>query len=166
SPRSPPRRGLQRRDEVEESFDEGALASTGGAGNDEHRLQGETLRVAQDRHPLARIPVAPRSLKAAASRPRGSCLTFKPLRAMVEELDELRALALGEAGDGLRLADAALVEEPRRLHAPELRDGHQHVEDLRRGDELGRVEKNRLDVLPSRFQVPLPLCATVSPVVL
>src|SRR3970282_2123425 len=79
SPRSPPRRGLQRRDEVEESFDEGALASTGGAGNDEHRLQGQTLRVAQDRHPLARIPVAPRSLKAAASRPRGSCLTSKPL---------------------------------------------------------------------------------------
>jgi hypothetical protein len=29
---------------------------------------------------------------------------------MVEELDELGALALGEAPDGLRLADPAVVE--------------------------------------------------------
>src|SRR4051812_39501823 len=42
-----------------------------------------------------------------------------------EETDQLRALALGEPADRLRLADARLVQVARRLHAPELGHGHQ-----------------------------------------
>src|SRR4029450_17723 len=47
----------------------------------------------------------------------------------VEESNQLRPLAVGESSYRLRLADAAHVEEARRLHPPELRYGHQHVED-------------------------------------
>src|SRR5688500_10157351 len=50
-------------------------------------------------------------------------------RLAVEEANQLGALALGEAADGLGLADPALVQQPRRLHAPELRHRHEHVED-------------------------------------
>src|SRR5262245_43606021 len=77
------------------------------------------------------------------------------LPAVVEELDELGPLALGETADRLRLADPALVEEPCRLHAPELRNGHEHVEHLRRLDPLGRVEQDRLDALATRLEVSL-----------
>src|SRR3954453_12023753 len=49
----------------------------------------------------------------------------------VEEANQLLALAVGQAPDRLRLADPALVQQTGRLHAPELRHGHQHVEDLR-----------------------------------
>src|SRR5919106_3628799 len=86
-------------------------------------------------------------------------------RTMIEELDELGALALGEAAHRLRLADAALVQEPRGLHAPELGDGHEHVEDLRGGDELGRVEEYGVDLDGPRLQVALELGSSDSDVV-
>src|SRR5262249_22464832 len=79
--------------------------------------------------------------------------------AVVEEVDQLGPLALGEASDRLRLADPALVEEPRRLDAPELGDRHEHVEDLRRLDPFGWVEQDGLDALPPGFQVALELRA-------
>ena len=44
--------------------------------------------------------------------------------APVEEGNQLVTLAVGETADRLRLADAALVEQARRLHAAELRDRH------------------------------------------
>src|SRR5205823_12024615 len=78
-------------------------------------------------------PVTTKTGRAATST---ACL----LAAVVEEVDEFGALALGESADGLRLADAALVQEPGRLHPSELRDGHEHVEDLGRRDELRRLE--------------------------
>ena len=65
---------------------------------------------------------------------------------VVEEVDELGALPLGEPADGLRLADAALVQQPRRLDATELRHRHQHVEHLGRRDVVGRVEQDLLDL--------------------
>src|SRR5262249_61950373 len=73
-----------------------------------------------------------------------------PVRTMtgplpVEEVNQLLALAVGQAADGLRLADAALVEHPQRLHTAELGDGHEHVEDLRRRDVLGRIGEDLLD---------------------
>ena len=76
--------------------DQRALAGAGRAGDDEDGLTLPTGGTSGHRR-----------------RSRGS--------PMVEEPDELGALALGEAADRLRLADPALVQEPRRLHAAELR---------------------------------------------
>ena len=64
----------------------------------------------------------------------------------LKSADQLGALALGEPADRLRLADPALVEAARRLDAAELRHRHQHVEDLRRRDVLGRLEQDLLDL--------------------
>src|ERR1700675_4204484 len=70
----------------------------------------------------------------------------------VEEPNELRPLAIREAAHGLRLADAALVQESRGLDAAELRDGPQHVEPLRGRDVLGRVAQDFLDVGHPRLE--------------
>src|SRR6187200_3403658 len=78
---------------------------------------------------------------------------------MVEEIDELGPLALGEAAHRLRLADPALVQQTRRLDAAELGDRHQHVEDLRGRDVLRRVEEDRLDLNAAVLQVLLQLRA-------
>src|SRR2546430_7249489 len=78
-------------------------------------------------------------------------------RLPVEEPDELGALALRQASNGLRLADSALVEEACGLDAPEFRHGHQDVEDLRRRDVLGRVAQDVVDVDGSRLEVLLEL---------
>src|SRR3954471_13170230 len=64
---------------------------------------------------------------------------------MVEEVNQLVALAVGQTADRLRLADAALVEQTRSLHAAELGDRHQHVEDLCGRNELGRLAQDLLD---------------------
>src|SRR5436309_5020769 len=75
----------------------------------------------------------------------------------VEEPNQLRPLAVGEAPDGLRLADPALVEEARGLDPAELWHGHQHVEDLRRGDVLGRIAEDLLDPRGAVLEVLLQL---------
>src|SRR6202030_271110 len=66
-------------------------------------------------------------------------------RLPVEELNQLRALPVGQPTHRLRLTDATGVEEARRLDASELRHGHQDVDHLRRRDVLGRVVEDRLD---------------------
>src|SRR5262249_1344475 len=76
-----------------------------------------------------------------------------------EEANELRPLPLREAADGLRLADAALVEEARGLHAPALRDRHQDVEHLRGRDVLRRRVEDRLDLDATLLYVLLQLRA-------
>src|ERR671933_2276831 len=73
--------------------------------------------------------------------------------------DELGALALRQAADGLARRDPALHEDLVHLHTPVLRDGEEHVEHLRREDVLGRVEQERLDRDPTGFQVLLQLRA-------
>src|SRR3954451_10988272 len=78
---------------------------------------------------------------------------------LVEEVNQLRALTVGQPADGLRLADAACVEEARSLHAAELRDSHQDVDHLGRLDELRRVAEDRLDPNASVLQVLLQLRA-------
>src|SRR5438270_8688384 len=83
----------------------------------------------------------------------------------VEEPNQLRPLPLGEAPDRLRLADPARVEKAARLDAPELRHGHQHVEDLRRGHVLGRVAEDLLDPGLTVLQVLLQLRAAPADVV-
>src|SRR3954447_21612844 len=70
----------------------------------------------------------------------------------VEECNELRALALREAPDRLRLADAALVEEACGLDPPELRHGQEHVEDLRGLHVLRRRVQDVLDVGVAELQ--------------
>src|SRR5207249_8589682 len=77
----------------------------------------------------------------------------------VEEPNELSSLAVGEASHRLRLADAGLVQETRRLHPTELGHGHQHVEDLRGRDVLGRVVEDLVDPRAAQFQVLLELRA-------
>src|SRR3954453_687897 len=78
---------------------------------------------------------------------------------LVEEVNQLRALTIGQPADGLRLADAAGVEEARSLHAAELRNRHEDVDHLGRLDELGRVAEDRLDPNTSVLQVLLQLRA-------
>src|SRR5437763_4793527 len=73
----------------------------------------------------------------------------------VEEANQLRALAVGEPSHRLRLADPAHVQEARRLHPPELRYRHQHVEDLRGRHVLGRVAEDLFDLDTAVFQVLL-----------
>src|SRR5215471_19450477 len=85
-----------------------------------------------------------------------------PVRTMtgplpVEERNQLLALAVREAADGLRLADAALVQHPQRLHAAELGDGHEHVEDLRRRDVLRGLGEDLLDRDGARLEILLEL---------
>src|ERR1051326_1877507 len=63
-------------------------------------------------------------------------------RLPVEEANQLRALALGQAADRLRLADPARAEEGRRLDAAELRHRHQDVDHLRRRHVFRRVAEN------------------------
>src|SRR3954469_3792732 len=76
---------------------------------------------------------------------------------VVEEANQLVPLTVGEAADRLRLADAALVEQARRLHATELRHRHQHVEDFRSGDVLRRLAEDLLDGHGARLEILLQL---------
>src|ERR1051325_8054259 len=68
----------------------------------------------------------------------------------VEEPNQLRALTVRQAADRLRLADAALVQEAGSLDPAELRHRHEHVEDLRGRDVLGRIVEDLLDAGPAR----------------
>src|SRR5581483_10057604 len=83
--------------------------------------------------------------------------TGVPSAVAVEEPNQLGTLTLGQSTDGLRLADPALVQEPRGLHASELRDRHQHVEHLRGRDVLGRLVEDLLDLDLPHLQVLLQL---------
>src|SRR5438093_11031046 len=57
--------------------------------------------------------------------PDGPVTTTTEGRALpVEEVNQLRALPVGQPAHRLRLADAARVEEACGLHASELRHGH------------------------------------------
>src|SRR5712691_5784625 len=71
----------------------------------------------------------------------------------VEEPNQLRALAIGEPSHRLRLTDPAHVQEARRLHPPELRHRHQHVEDLCGRHVLGRVAEDLFDLDASVLQI-------------
>src|SRR4051794_38819007 len=75
-----------------------------------------------------------RSIKVPLPAPEGPVTTKTGLP--VEEPNELLALAVGEPTHRLRLTDPALVEQARRLDAPELGHRHEHVEDLRGRHEL------------------------------
>src|SRR5439155_6577302 len=77
----------------------------------------------------------------------------------VEEPNELSSLAVGEPSNRLRLADAGLVQETRRLHPTELGDGHQHVEHFCGRDIFGWVVEDLVDPRASDFQVFLQLRA-------
>src|SRR5204863_3206369 len=83
----------------------------------------------------------------------------------VEEANQLSALAVGEASHRLRLADAAHVQEARRLDPPELRYGHQHVEDLRSRHVLGRVAEDLLDLDTPVLEILLQLRPTAADVI-
>ena len=82
-----------------------------------------------------------------------------------QELDELGALALGEAADRLRRRDPALGQDPVRLDPAVLRDREDHVEGLRREHVLRRVEEQRLDLRLAGLQVALQLGARRADVV-
>ena len=59
--------------------------------------------------------------------------------------EQLGPLTLGEAADRLAGADAALLEDARRFHAPALGRRHEDVDDLGRLQELGRLAEHRCD---------------------
>src|SRR5262245_34394868 len=72
---------------------------------------------------------------------------------------ELGALALRQAADRLARRDAALHEHLVDLHAPVLRDGEEHVEDLRGLDVGRRLEQQVVDLHPAGLEVALELGA-------
>src|SRR5262249_53005689 len=113
----------------------------------------------RSRSPLISVPLPAPDGPVTTKTGRDGTRTSSALAAVVEEIDQLGPLPLGEAPDRLRLADPALVEEPRGLHPAELGDCHEHVEDLRRLDPLGRVEQDGLDALAPGLQVALELSA-------
>src|ERR671930_1251272 len=82
-------------------------------------------------------------------------VTTTTSRLPVEEANQLRALAVGKPSHRLRLADPAHVQKARRLHPTELRDRHQHVEDLCGRHVLGRVAEDLFDLDAAVFQVLL-----------
>src|ERR1700720_3107859 len=90
-----------------------------------------------------------------AQRPRSRW----PAALVMQQRDELAALALGEPADGLAGRDAAVSEDLVDLDAPVLGDGEQHVEDLGGLDVLGRLEQQRVDRAPAGLEVALELCA-------
>src|SRR5947208_1822531 len=104
-----------------------------------------------------------RSIRVPLPAPEGPVTTKTGLA--VEEPNELLPLTVRKAANRLRLADPALVEQPRRLHAAELRHRHEHVEDLRGRDELRRVAQDRLDRGVTGLQVLLQLRALDADVV-
>ena len=63
-----------------------------------------------------------------------------------QERDELVALALGQAADGLARRDAAVREDAIHLHAPVLRHRQQQVEDLRGEQVVGRIQQQAVDL--------------------
>src|SRR4051794_33739148 len=74
-----------------------------------------------------------------------------------EHADQLGALALREAADGLARRDAALLEDLVDLDPAVLRHGEQHVEHLRRLGVLRRVEQEVMDGAPPGLEIALEL---------
>src|SRR5262249_56914772 len=79
------------------------------------------------------------------------------VRLPVEEPDELGALALRQASNGLRLADPALIEEGGGLDAAELRQGHQNVENLGGRHVFRGIAENVVDAGRAVLEVLLEL---------
>src|SRR5205085_3470990 len=99
--------------------------------------------------------------------PDGPVTTKTGVRGLIarEEADELCPLPLGETADRLRLADAALVEEPRGLHSTELRHRHQDVEHLCRRHVFRRRVEHCFDLHATFLEVLLQLRASNTDVV-
>src|SRR2546423_7171440 len=92
--------------------------------------------------------------------PEGPVMTKTLASALAaQQPDQLVALALGQAADGLARRDLALTQDLVDLHAPVLRDGEQHVDDLRGLDELRRLQEQLVDRTPPRLEVALELRA-------
>src|SRR5690348_1184552 len=91
--------------------------------------------------PTPEGPVITKTRATRASATRDHDDPGRSARLAAEHRDELGALALREAADRLARRDAALDEDLVHLHAPVLRDGEQHVEDLGRLDVLGRLQE-------------------------
>src|SRR5436190_7288177 len=91
--------------------------------------------------------------------PDGPVTTINDGGLPVEEVNQLRALPVGEPAHRLRLADATRVEEAGGLHPSELRHRHQDVDHLRGLDVLGRPAEDRLDPYATVLEVLLQLRA-------
>src|SRR4051812_23201376 len=91
--------------------------------------------------------------------PEGPVMTkTRAKRLASQHRDELGALALREAADGLARRDAALLQHLVDLHAPVLRNREEHVEDLRRLDVVRGVEQQVMNAAPAGLQITLELC--------
>src|SRR5688572_30916708 len=106
--------------------------------------------VAEPRAPSAGADPAPRDSAEAAWGSWNRSST-------AEHRDELPILALREAADRLARRDAALHEHLVDLHAPVLRDGEEHVEDLRGLDVGRRLEQEVVDLDATALEIALEL---------
>ena len=84
---------------------------------------------------------------------------------LIEETNKLRPLPIRQTADRLRFGDPALVEIALGLHLSELRDSHEHVENLGGGDVVRRVAKDGLEADASQLEVLLELRALHADVV-
>src|SRR6185312_15421508 len=106
-----------------------------------------------------------RAMRVPLPTPEGPATTNRRLltatpsgwRSGPEEVEQLAALAIRETADGLALADPALRQQARRLHAPEPRHRDQHVVDLCRQHLVRRLGDQVADPHPSRLEVALQL---------
>src|ERR1019366_5810844 len=81
------------------------------------------------------------------------------MRSAMQHRDQLCSLALGEPADRLARRDAAVRENLVDLHATVLGDREQHVEDLRRLEEFGRVQEQLMDRVATRLEIAFELRA-------
>src|SRR3954454_5582901 len=83
---------------------------------------------------------------------RRGCAVFN---LTAEHGNELGALSLGETADRLRRRDPADLQDLVHLHAPVLRNSEEHVEHLRRLDEVRRLHQEEVDARAAGLQITL-----------
>src|ERR1700751_2396858 len=89
----------------------------------------------------------------AITRTRGGLIANGRLAAEVR--DQLVALALGEAADGLARRDAALREDAIDLHAAVLGDRQEQVEDLRSLQIFRGIQEQSVDLSAAGLEITL-----------
>src|SRR5262249_38057265 len=132
----------------EQRSDERALAGAGRAGDDDHGLW---------RHRRESLKGQGRVRRVTSTSTTVSWLSADAGKLPGKETYQLGALPIGETADGLRLADPAESEVALRLHLPELRHSHEHVQDLRSRHVLGWVAEDLVDLRLPELEVLLQL---------
>src|SRR5450830_169520 len=96
-----------------------------------------------------------RAMTVPFPAPDGPEITNTAGMSASEAGEQLGALALRETTDGLARADAALLHDARRLHAPALGRSHEKVDHLGGEQEVGRSDEDVADARVAALEVGL-----------